>query len=114
MSFHNKPEWHNPILDQALLDHGLPVNDPSQLADAFRSGWVSARSGLDPMKDCIGSLLVRTDELVAAPPCQFEIDGVVIPDEGGHSMHAFGMTPDWYVEAALLASTDDLEGGAKA
>ena len=43
MSFHNKPEWHTPELDAALREHGLPVNKPSQLADAFRSGWMASQ-----------------------------------------------------------------------
>lgn len=42
MSFHNKPEWNTPALHEALRAHNLPTDTPSQLADAFRSGWFAA------------------------------------------------------------------------
>jgi hypothetical protein len=39
MSHHNKEFPRQAELNKALKDHGLAVNKPSQLADAFRFGW---------------------------------------------------------------------------
>lgn len=39
MSFHKTPKYQIPELIQALKDHGLEWNTPSQLSDAFRLGW---------------------------------------------------------------------------
>lgn len=41
MSFHNNPKYQIPALIQALKEHGLPHDKPSQLSDAFRIGFVS-------------------------------------------------------------------------
>jgi hypothetical protein len=41
MSFHNNPKYQAPELIQALKDHGLEHDTPSQLSDAFRMGWVA-------------------------------------------------------------------------
>lgn len=40
MSDHNKPQ--STALVQALKDHRLPHDKPSQLADSFRHGWLAA------------------------------------------------------------------------
>ena len=42
MSLHNNPKYQIPALVDALKQHGLEHNIPSQLADAFRTGWVAA------------------------------------------------------------------------
>ena len=42
MSLHNNPKYQIPALVDALKQHGLKHNSPSQLADAFRTGWVAA------------------------------------------------------------------------
>ena len=42
MSLHNNPKYQIPALVDALKQHGLKHNIPSQLADAFRTGWVAA------------------------------------------------------------------------
>lgn len=41
MSFHKNPKYQIPELIQALKDPGLEHDTPSQLADAFRTGWVA-------------------------------------------------------------------------
>lgn len=43
MSFHKKPKYQIPELIQALKDHGLEHDTPSQLADAFRTGYLAAQ-----------------------------------------------------------------------
>lgn len=42
MSLHKKTM--SPELRQSLIDHRLPVDKPSQLADAFRTGWWAAQA----------------------------------------------------------------------
>lgn len=42
MSLH-KRYADDAALNQALIDHRLPHDKPSQLADAFRTGWLAAR-----------------------------------------------------------------------
>lgn len=42
MSLHNNPKYSTVALDAALQQHGLPDTRPSQLANAFRCGWVAA------------------------------------------------------------------------
>ena len=37
----------SPELRQALLDHHLPIDKPSQISDAFRIGWQAALSTMD-------------------------------------------------------------------
>ena len=44
MSDHKKPQ--PPELIQALKEHRLPHDKPSQLADSFRHGWQAARRAL--------------------------------------------------------------------
>jgi hypothetical protein len=51
MSLHKTPEYQIPELIEALKLHRLPHDTPSQLADAFRTGFQAARAlpvdGLD-------------------------------------------------------------------
>lgn len=49
MSFHNNPKYQIPELIQALKDHGLEHDTPSQLADAFRTGWVARTAPPPPV-----------------------------------------------------------------
>ena len=42
MSLHNDPNYQIPALVAALKHHCLVHDTPSQLADAFRTGWVAA------------------------------------------------------------------------
>ncbi len=43
MSFHRTPKYQIPALIEALKAHGLEHDKPSQLADAFRIGWMAAQ-----------------------------------------------------------------------
>lgn len=43
MSFHDHlkhPQYNTPEIVRGLIEHGLDPYQPSQLADAFRLGWV--------------------------------------------------------------------------
>lgn len=42
MSLHKHPKYQIPALNQALKDHGLEHDKPSQLSDSFRTGWTAA------------------------------------------------------------------------
>lgn len=42
MSLHNQYAENAP-LNQALINHRLPHDKPSQLADSFRAGWLAAK-----------------------------------------------------------------------
>jgi len=54
MTMHNKPEFNQPDMIAALNAHGLETDTPSQLADAFRQGRLSAAPGWMPPRceDC--------------------------------------------------------------
>ena len=41
MSNHKNPLYNTPEITQALKDHGLEINNPSQLSDAFRAGFIA-------------------------------------------------------------------------
>lgn len=43
MSLHNNSYYQDAQLIAALKEHRLPHNKPSQLADAFRIGWMAAK-----------------------------------------------------------------------
>lgn len=43
MSLHKNPRYQIPALIEALQEHGLPHDKPSQLADAFRTGWIAGQ-----------------------------------------------------------------------
>lgn len=49
MSFHLNPKYQIPALIKALKDHGLEHDKPSQLSDAFRTGWMAAQSTSQPL-----------------------------------------------------------------
>ena len=49
MSLHNKPKYQIPELIESLKAHGLDADKPSQLSDAFRTGWVAALAALRSM-----------------------------------------------------------------
>jgi hypothetical protein len=42
MSLHNNPEFNTPEIISGLKAHGMPVDTPSMLSDAFRLGHLSA------------------------------------------------------------------------
>ena len=42
MSLHNRPEFNTPGIIDGLKLHGMEHDEPSQLADAFRQGYVYA------------------------------------------------------------------------
>ncbi len=42
MSLHNRPEFNTPGIIDGLKLHGMEHDTPSQLADAFRQGYVYA------------------------------------------------------------------------
>ena len=46
MSLHNNPKYQTAELIESLKLHGLNHDKPSQLADAFRTGWMAGRSEL--------------------------------------------------------------------
>lgn len=48
MSFHRNPKYQIPELIEALKSHGLEHDTPSQLSDAFRTGWVAALAAQPP------------------------------------------------------------------
>lgn len=48
MSLHNKPEHNTPPIVEALKEHGLAHDRPSQLADAFRLGYRAALASKPP------------------------------------------------------------------
>ena len=48
MSLHNKSKYQLPELIQALKNHGLEHDTPSQLSDAFRTGWIAGRAYQPP------------------------------------------------------------------
>jgi hypothetical protein len=46
MSFHDKekfPQYNTPKIIEQLSKHGLSVDKPSQLSDAFRLGYLAAK-----------------------------------------------------------------------
>lgn len=48
MSLHNKPEYNTSETISALKAHGMVVDKPDILADAFRLGRASASTGWKP------------------------------------------------------------------
>lgn len=50
MSLHNKPEFNTPKIIAALKAAGLPTDTPSQNADSFRLGFISAQPGWRPAR----------------------------------------------------------------
>jgi len=43
MSLHNNEEFNTVEIKAALKKHGFATDMPSQLADAFRVGWIAAK-----------------------------------------------------------------------
>ena len=77
MSLHNNPKYQTPALVDALKQHGLEHNIPSQLADAFRTGWVAALTApaqaaalVSPSDDGFMAAVNEMDGLYAAPAQQ--------------------------------------------
>ena len=54
MSLHNKPNYQIPELVESLKAHGLDADEPSQLSDALRTGWVAARAALAAQPGAVG------------------------------------------------------------
>lgn len=50
MSLHNKPEHNTPEIVAALRAHGMEVERPSMLSDAFRLGYASAQPEWKPQR----------------------------------------------------------------
>lgn len=54
---HKKPEQNSAAIRAALIAHGLDPDKPSQLADAFRLGWMAAQPGWEAHRcaecDCV-------------------------------------------------------------
>jgi hypothetical protein len=48
MSFHSDPEYNTPEIIAGLKAHGMPVDTPSMLSDAFRLGRVTAGADWKP------------------------------------------------------------------
>lgn len=61
MSLHKNPDYQIPELIAALKSHGLKTDTPSQLSDAFRTGWAAAR--MSPPAVAMGALPLRLPEL---------------------------------------------------
>jgi hypothetical protein len=68
----------------------------------------SVEPDVEAMKECIAMLLEKVDDydlaFSRASRPTVEINGVKVCCQGDHTMHSFGQTPDWYVEAAFLAA----------
>ena len=41
-----------------------------------------------------------------------KVDDLMAPSEGNISMHAYGQSPDWFVEAAFLGAFGTLKGSS--
>ncbi len=54
MTLHNRPECNTPEIVARLKAHGMEVDTPSMLSDAFRLGYLSAAAGWEPQRceDC--------------------------------------------------------------
>lgn len=54
MSLHNKPEFNTPEIIARLKAHGMEVDTPSMMSDAFRLGFLSASPDWQPSRceDC--------------------------------------------------------------
>lgn len=50
MTLHNKPYANTPEIIAGLKAHGMEVDTPSMLADAFRSGRLSAAPDWKPQR----------------------------------------------------------------
>jgi len=61
MSHHKNPMYQIPELIQALKDHHLPTDKPSQLADSFRDGRMAAMRSAPKSKVEPGGVAVAVD-----------------------------------------------------
>lgn len=50
MSLHNSPDHNTPEIHAAMRAHGIDPEVPSQVADAFRIGWISAQPGWEAQR----------------------------------------------------------------
>ena len=50
MTLHNRPEHNTPEIISALKAHGLAVDKPDMLSDAFRLGWAAASPDWKPQR----------------------------------------------------------------
>jgi hypothetical protein len=50
MTLHNKPDFNTPEIVARLKAHGMEVDTPSMLSDAFRLGYLSASSDWQPQR----------------------------------------------------------------
>lgn len=60
MSFHNHdkfPEYNHDAILSGLRAHGLSLSEPSQLSDAFRSGYKYAEIEIERLRDSLRKIL---------------------------------------------------------
>lgn len=50
MSLHNKPEYNTPEIVARLKAHGMEVDTPSMMSDAFRLGFLNAAENWRPAR----------------------------------------------------------------
>lgn len=63
MSFHKTPKYQIPALIEALKNHGLEHDKPSQLSDSFRAGWAAALA-----QQAIAEHLAKQQEIAPVLP----------------------------------------------
>ena len=88
MTLHNKPKYQIPALTAALKQHGLEYDKPSQLSDAFRTGWVAA--------------LATSEQPVSAAPAPTDAEIHAIADQHKASGHGT-VWPHAFARAVLAA-----------
>ena len=52
MALHRNPVFNHENIRDALEEHNFPADKPSQLADAFRLGWVAAMKAVRDQDRC--------------------------------------------------------------
>lgn len=101
MSFHKNPKYQIPELIDALKNHGLDSTNPSQLADAFRLGYMAASQERDSLESELAALRAQrvpmTDEQKAELYRADRKDIPVIVDNG------VAFLPDWKVKEIIIA-----------
>lgn len=64
MSHHDAtryPQYNTPAIREALKQHGLAVDTPSQLSDSFRHGYLAALASAPPAAEPASAAFVYTD-----------------------------------------------------
>lgn len=83
--------WGFPTMKKDTLGNWVSYAVVAKLFRAHRKEVDALKADKAGLQEQVGKLLSMLDD----------VDAAVVADTGGLSMHTYGQTPDWFVEAAF-------------